>query len=254
MDPIQRDPIQRDPIQRDLIQRDLSLKQNIDRLHTLAKYKTLFDDKSRDIDLMTHRIKNTLQDISTKIDELEREGLSGYSDVPLTRDGSSHRQTLVAVLRGQMMEGTREFTAALQTRRRTLEILEARKGIYVKDTSNFDIEAQHDDILEVSAGRRGGMVTTMQTYHQSRSEAVEQLQRLIGEVSTMFSRVAGMVSQQEEMVLRIDATMDDSLIRLREGQEQLLKYFSSIKNHRKLILQLLGMLTCFAMFFIVFLA
>lgn len=74
-------------------------------------------------------------------------------------------------------------------------------------------------------------------YHQSRLEAVEQIQRVVGELSTMFTRVATMVGQQEELVMRIDATVDESLHRLKEGQAHLLKYFQSIVSQRALILK-----------------
>lgn len=95
--------------------------------------------------------------------------------------------------------------------------------------------------------------SSMTSYYQSRLDATDQVQRMLGELGTMFAKVANLVGQQEEQIARIDDAVDTSLHRLREGQQQLLKYFTSVSSRRALILKLLGLILAFSCFFIVFL-
>ena len=48
-------------------------------------------------------------------------------------------------------------------------------------------------------------------------QAVENVQRVIGELASIFQRVATMITHQEEMIQRIDQDLDSSMSHLREG-------------------------------------
>eukprot|EP01057_Protomagalhaensia_wolfi_P000732 Protomagalhaensia_wolfi_Nauph_80__731@NODE_1417_length_1540_cov_3_413724_g1096_i0_p1_GENE_NODE_1417_length_1540_cov_3_413724_g1096_i0NODE_1417_length_1540_cov_3_413724_g1096_i0_p1_ORF_typecomplete_len171_score27_57SNARE/PF05739_19/0_00027Syntaxin/PF00804_25/0_00073Filo_VP35/PF02097_15/0_00069Prominin/PF05478_11/0_0021DUF2987/PF11205_8/0_026DUF2383/PF09537_10/4_4DUF2383/PF09537_10/99DUF677/PF05055_12/1_6e03DUF677/PF05055_12/0_16DUF4570/PF15134_6/0_13DUF4570/PF15134_6/5_3e03_NODE_1417_length_1540_ len=170
------------------------------------------------------------------------------------------------------MDLTKEFKDILEMRSNNLKQLESRRGLYGQtrteasaSTGNLQrrpnnqtlssVNSTHaDSDYDLESQTQTTALIGNTTYHHQRVEAVEQIQRMVGELSGMFSRVAAMVGQQEEMVLRIDATVDDSLHRLREGQTHLLKYFNAIASQRSLILKLLGMILAFAVFFVVFLA
>lgn len=244
---------------------------DLNQLSQLAKQRTLFDDKSADVNALTFRIKQALTGLSSNVDSLE--GLCGTlptSGSPGSQHAAAHRQAILTSLRTRLLDLTREFKDILELRSNNLKQLESRRGLYgqarpdsaasatsmMRRPNNltgtrgpdpnvaYDLEGQTQSVV----------LATNTMYHHSRVEAVEQIQRLVGELSGMFTKVASMVGQQEEMVMRIDATVDDSLQRLREGQTHLLKYFNAISSQRSLILKLLGMIAAFAVFFIVFLA
>merc|ERR1712093_376404 len=89
--------------------------------------------------------------------------------------------------------------------------------------------------LEGGGAGGGGQAMAMQ-YHSSRAEAVQSVQRTIGELGVMFQKMAVMVTAQEEMIQRIDADVDETMTNVQDGQDHLLKYFQSISSNRALIM------------------
>ncbi|ETW34728.1 hypothetical protein PFTANZ_04527 [Plasmodium falciparum Tanzania (2000708)] len=75
------------------------------------------------------------------------------------------------------------------------------------------------------------------SYLHSRADAMENIQKVIGDLAQMFQKVATMVTQQDEMIKRIDEDIDISLTNTREGQNYLLTYFNRLTSTRTLILQ-----------------
>eukprot|EP01053_Blabericola_migrator_P000580 Blabericola_migrator_1__579@NODE_1142_length_5300_cov_104_746990_g777_i0_p3_GENE_NODE_1142_length_5300_cov_104_746990_g777_i0NODE_1142_length_5300_cov_104_746990_g777_i0_p3_ORF_typecomplete_len305_score51_05Syntaxin/PF00804_25/15Syntaxin/PF00804_25/3_5e10Filo_VP35/PF02097_15/4_2e09SNARE/PF05739_19/0_0044DUF1640/PF07798_11/0_094PspA_IM30/PF04012_12/0_13ATF7IP_BD/PF16788_5/0_036BLI1/PF17324_2/9e02BLI1/PF17324_2/0_86BLI1/PF17324_2/3_3e03BLI1/PF17324_2/2_1e02DUF3584/PF12128_8/0_049Syntaxin18_N/PF104 len=245
-------------------------RSDLDQLGQLAKQRTLFDDKSADVENLTYKIKQALTGLNANVDSLE--GLchaAPSAGSPGSQHAAAHRQAILTSLRTQLMDLTKEFKDILEMRSSNLKQLESRRGLYGQSlrpeasasTGNLQrrpnqssLTSVHSDYdLESQTAQTQTLVSNT-TYHHQRVEAVESIQRMVGELSGMFTRVAAMVGQQEEMVLRIDATVDDSLQRLREGQTHLLKYFNAIASQRSLIFKLLGMILAFSVFFIIFLA
>lgn len=54
-------------------------------------------------------------------------------------------------------------------------------------------------------------------FFDSCPQAVENVQRVIGELASIFQRVATMITHQEEMIQRIDQDLDTSMAHIREG-------------------------------------
>eukprot|EP00435_Cladocopium_sp_Y103_P031552 s1847_g8.t1 len=63
-------------------------------------------------------------------------------------------------------------------------------------------------------------MSMQQGYHSSRAEAVQSVQKTIGELAQMFQKMAVMVTAQEEMIQRIDHDLDDTLDNATKAQEQ----------------------------------
>lgn len=256
-------------------------KAEFSELDTLAKKRSLYEERSSEIQTRTLQIKTKLTSFSSILDQAEDLCRSlPSSGSPGSQHAGAHRQAVLSSLRSRLMDLTKELTQILQARSANLAKLDQRRNLYSgvarsngvapppSSGSNLSLNrrtfaaandpmggAGPSNVVDLESGmQQQQLLVAPQSYHQSRTEAVEQIQRVVGELSTMFSRVAAMVGQQEEMVMRIDATVDDSLVRLREGQAHLLKYFDALVSQRSLILKLLGMLLAFAVFFIIFLA
>merc|ERR1719413_299410 len=107
------------------------------------------------------------------------------------------------------------------------------------------------DDLE-GGGGGPGQAMCMQ-YATSRVEAVQSVQRTIGELAQMFQKMAVMVTAQEEMIQRIDHDIDDTMTNIEQGQDNLLKYFHHISSNRWLIIKVFLILIFFVIFFVIFL-
>ncbi|CAL1134903.1 unnamed protein product [Cladocopium goreaui] len=94
----------------------------------------------------------------------------------------------------------------------------------------------------------------VKSYHSSRAEAVQSVQKTIGELAQMFQKMAVMVTAQEEMIQRIDHDLDDTLDNATKAQDNLLQYFHYISSNRALIIKVFLILIFFVIFFVVFLA
>jgi len=70
----------------------------------------------------------------------------------------------------------------------------------------------------------------------------------------MFSQLATMVKEQDELVHRIDANVDDAEMNVEAAHTELLKYFKNISSNRWLMLKVFGIVIFFFVVFIVFMA
>jgi syntaxin 5 len=80
------------------------------------------------------------------------------------------------------------------------------------------------------------------TYIQARGEAIEAIERTINELGGIFGQLAAMVSEQSEMIQRIDANTDDVVDNVEGAQRELMKYWSRVSGNRWLIAKMFGVL------------
>lgn len=80
------------------------------------------------------------------------------------------------------------------------------------------------------------------TYIQARGEAIEAIERTINELGGIFGQLAAMVSEQSEMIQRIDANTEDVVDNVEGAQRELMKYWSRVSSNRWLIAKMFGIL------------
>lgn len=80
------------------------------------------------------------------------------------------------------------------------------------------------------------------TYIQQRGEAIETIERTIAELGGIFGQLAQMVSEQGEMVQRIDANTEDVVANVEGAQRELLKYWNRVQGNRWLVAKMFGVL------------
>ncbi|KAJ5668382.1 uncharacterized protein N7477_006952 [Penicillium maclennaniae] len=83
------------------------------------------------------------------------------------------------------------------------------------------------------------------TYVQARGEAIEAIERTISELGGIFGQLAQMVSEQSEMIQRIDANTDDVVDNVQGAQRELMKYWTRVSGNRWLIAKMFGILMIF---------
>jgi syntaxin 5 len=82
-------------------------------------------------------------------------------------------------------------------------------------------------------------------YIQQRGEAIEAIERTISELGGIFGQLATMVSEQSEMIQRIDANTEDVVDNVQGAQRELLKYWSRVSGNRWLVAKMFGVLMIF---------
>ncbi|KAI5292125.1 cis-Golgi t-SNARE syntaxin [Ascosphaera acerosa] len=90
-----------------------------------------------------------------------------------------------------------------------------------------------------------GQTATDTSYIQARGEAIDAIERTINELGGIFGQLATMVSEQSEMIQRIDANTEDVVEHVQGAQRELMKYWSRVSGNRWLIAKMFGVLMIF---------
>lgn len=92
------------------------------------------------------------------------------------------------------------------------------------------------------------------SYISQRGEAIEGIERTIAELGGIFGQLAQMVSEQSEMIQRIDANTEDIVDNVEGAQRELMKYWGRVQGNRWLVAKMFGVLMIceFSLFFFLF--
>ncbi|KAK3855278.1 hypothetical protein Pcinc_038314 [Petrolisthes cinctipes] len=80
------------------------------------------------------------------------------------------------------------------------------------------------------------------TYLQSRADTMKTIESTIVELGQMFTQLATMVKEQEELVQSIGANVEDAELNVEGAHSELLKYFKSVSSNRMLMIKILKQL------------
>jgi len=230
----------------------------VQELRKMARKKGIFEDKTSEIQELTFGVKQDIQGLNQKIEALERK-VKGTGP---NRNYQAHSSNMVETLKTRLMEVTKDFKDALEDRTRAMEQQDKRRNIYGAGQGaaanpfaqrGRPAPSGNAEDLEGGGGGGGAQAQAM-SYQTSRVDAVQSVQRTIGELAQMFQKMAVMVTAQEEMIQRIDHDVDDTLSNVNSAQDDLLKYFHHISSNRGLIIKVFLILIFFVVFFVVFLA
>lgn len=228
----------------------------VQELRKKAKQKGIFKDQTPEINELTTVVTGEIQVLSQKIESLERKvagvGQNGHHKV--------HTKTLVQTLATRLSDVRKEFQDALEDRMKAIDHQHKRQQLYGSGAGSgvnpfASKQRPCADANDPEGGGGGGQTMSMATsYHHSRAQAVEHVQKTIGELAQIFQKMAVMVHSQEEMIQRIDQDLDATALNVDEGQQHLLKYFQYMSSNRGLILKVFLILIFFVIFFVIFLA
>jgi len=91
-------------------------------------------------------------------------------------------------------------------------------------------------------------------YIESRAETMRNIESTIVELGGIFTQLAHMVKEQEEVVGRIDHNVEDASMNIEAAHTEILKYFQSVTSNRWLMIKIFGVLMIFFVIFVVFAA
>lgn len=244
-----------------------SVSETIANLTKLIQQQTVFDDQAGEIGSLTSIVKTKLAQLHDDLNILselreaaEAQHRSAFSSRKTQSD--LHSNTVVDALRSKLVHTSQNFKTALQQRTRTMKDAAQRRSRFTSDrpTSFESALFQQDDhaagaaaATGAAAGADGATSLTLAAnntqYFRQRHEAVRQIEAAVNEVGEMFQDFTRLVHEQEEMVLRIDADVDDAVRYVDDGSSELMRYLSNLSSNRGLILKIFAVLFFFLLFF-----
>ncbi|XP_063732439.1 LOW QUALITY PROTEIN: syntaxin-5a [Eleginops maclovinus] len=98
------------------------------------------------------------------------------------------------------------------------------------------------------------LIDEQDSYIQSRSDTMQNIESTIVELGSIFQQLAHMVKEQEETIQRIDANVEDTQLNVDAAHTEILKYFQSVSSNRWLMIKIFLVLVVFFIIFVVFFA
>ncbi len=252
-----------------------------DGARTVAKRKTLFDDRTAEINELTYIIKQDLSKLNNSISSLQALTPQSTNKSPAASQQTEHAKNVVFLLQGKVTDVAANFKDVLETRTQNLMATKNRTQNFVSSVSShahlepasqsasplystpargspasFNSALQStggggDDLLSLAPPSSDQQLllmeegNTSQRYIQQRSDAIVAIESTISELGSIFGQLATMVSEQSEMIQRIDQNTEDVVDNVAGAQRELLKYWGRVSGNRWLVAKMFGVLMIF---------
>ncbi|PSR78472.1 t-SNARE [Coniella lustricola] len=240
----------------------------LEKLAQLARRKTLFDNPV-EINELTFVIKQDLSALNQQIAGLQEVVKSSQQQGGGKTQESEHNKNVVLLLQGKLTDVSASFRETLELRTKTIQASRSRQENFlssVSTTAQMPMQqsasplygtpksgtpAPGGDTLSLNPVMGDQQLLMMEeaqpqnAYIQQRGEAIEAIERTIGELGSIFSQLATMVSEQTEMIERIDANTEDVVDNVSGAQRELLKYWGRVSSNRWLIAKMFGVMMIF---------
>ncbi|KAI1343221.1 SNARE domain-containing protein [Xylariaceae sp. FL0016] len=239
--------------------------ERLGRLAQLAKQTNILDDGSVEFNEHTFVIKQDLSSLNRQISGLQT--LTRQQHPKADQEGE-HNKNVVLMLQSKLSDVGANFKDVLEVRTKKMQDFNSRKGNLVPSmaqyaqpsiqqsasplygNSNRGTPSPGADLLSLNpiSDQQMLMMEEAQpqnTYIQQRGDAIEAIERTISELGSIFGQLAQMVSEQSEMIERIDANTEDVVDNVQGAQRELLKYWSRVSSNRWLIAKMFGVLMIF---------
>ncbi|EME27881.1 Syntaxin-32 [Galdieria sulphuraria] len=260
-----------------------SISKNLEKLTQLCQKSSLFDDSSLEIQQLTFVVKQQLHELNKQLEELElihrQQRNASHKQIV------SHGESVVDTLKTDLMNTTQEFKKVLQLRTSMLQKQQQRRQQFVASDSPIEVTPERDFqratngnsvVVDLGSGSLGQannndtvqkvgshetnnqalMLQSFQLdndYRRERAAAAQQIESTIVELGQIFQQLATMVSEQGELVERIDSNVQDTLFQVEQGQSQLLRYYHRISSNRWLIVKVFAIMLLFLFLWVVIL-
>jgi syntaxin 5 len=238
----------------------------------VAKRRTLFDDRPVEINELTFVIKQDLSSLNQQIGALQT--LSKQQHPKADQEGE-HNKNVVYLLQGKLTDVSVNFKDVLEARTKNIQASRSRTENFISSVSQHaqpSLQQSSSPLYGTpqraspAPGMGGGVASDTlslnpmvgdsqlmameeaqpsNTYIQQRGEAIEAIEKTISELGGIFGQLATMVSEQSEMIQRIDANTEDVVDNVEGAQRELLKYWSRVSGNRWLIAKMFGVLMIF---------
>ncbi|XP_054710143.1 syntaxin-5-like [Uloborus diversus] len=244
----------------------------VEKLTLLAKKRSLFEDKPADIEELTYIIKQDIASLNKQIAQLEE--MSKARNQNHGKHMRSHSKSVVLSLQTKLAKMYTDFKDVLEIRTSNLKHEKSRREHFTQSVAlpaaaggmnsvfipHGDGESSSEVTINMDVSRIHNRQEQMQlideqdAYIQSRADAMQNIEETIVELGTIFSNLAHMVKEQEEVLQRIDYNVEDAQLNVEAAHSEILKYFQSVSSNRSLMIKIFAVLIVFFVIFVVFLA
>jgi len=230
----------------------------------LVKSKSLFEDRSPEINQLTEIINEDLSGLDRMINELSAYSKNGAVQVNVHM--SQHSNSVVVSLQSQLATMTLDFKSVLVSRTESIKEQKQRRDQFSSEPvmSSYPTEGEgrslllesersDETTLDFSGYESQQMVESQDTYLHEREKNIVQIYSKIEELGQMMTRLSTMISEQGETISLLDTNVTDIQLNVEAAHSELLKYFQNISSNRWLMFKVFGVLILFFVFFVVFL-
>ncbi|KAF9095030.1 cis-Golgi t-SNARE syntaxin [Mortierella sp. AD031] len=242
----------------------------LQKLARLAKRKTLFDDRPVEISELMHIIKLDIAKLNKQIAQLQQVVKEQNAKSPHScKQAMEHNSNVVVLLQSRLAAQTSTFKDVLELRTENMKATKDRReqfmftaqqqsNTFSSDSPLYNIDRRPTsstnppkDILSLDLPtpsqnlqqqEQVQLVDANNQYMESRSTAIESIESTLHELGGIFQQLAQMVSEQRDMVQRIDANTDDIESNVAGAQTELLKYYSYVSSNRWLMVKVFAVL------------
>uniref|UniRef100_A0A8C8CZ65 t-SNARE coiled-coil homology domain-containing protein n=1 Tax=Oncorhynchus tshawytscha TaxID=74940 RepID=A0A8C8CZ65_ONCTS len=228
----------------------------LEKLTILAKRKSLFDDKAVEIEELTYIVKQDINSLNKQIAQLQ--GLVRSRQSQNGKHLQTHSNTIVVSLQSKLASMSNDFKSVLEVRTEVRQTHIFHSKYF--DQTSFDwmfhvyLTAEVSIDMDFRASQQLQLVNEQDSYIQSRSDTMQNIETTIVELGSIFQQLAHMVKEQEETVQRIDANVEDTQLNVDMAHSEILKYFQSVSSNRWLMVKIFLVLIVFFIVFVVFFA
>lgn len=219
-----------------------------------------------EINELTFIIKQDLSGLNAQISSLQQ--LSRAQHPKADQEGE-HNKNVVFLLQGKLTDVSANFKDVLEVRTKNIQASRSRTENFVSSVSQHtatppigqSASPLYSTPTRGSPGPGSDLLTLnpvgdqqllmmeeaqpQNSYIHQRGEAIEAIERTIQELGGIFGQLASMVSEQSEMIQRIDANTEDVVDNVQGAQRELLKYWSRVSGNRWLVAKMFGVLMIF---------
>ncbi|CAG2111254.1 unnamed protein product [Medioppia subpectinata] len=235
------------------VARDLfSTYQKLEKINVLAQKKTIFDgeEASKELNELVYIVKQDITSLNQQIESLRQQQLQQLHQQN-GQNIDNHSKNVVLTLQHQLANISSNFKNTLQLRTQNMAQQKLRREQFTTSAAmpshvNSTVIDLSDDLVDTSGGREAERREQKQLliyedqsndYLEERASTMHSIESTIVELGTIFTQLASMVQQQEEMITRIDANVTDTALNVEAAHQSLLQYFSSVTNNRWLIIK-----------------
>merc|ERR1719479_818895 len=214
----------------------------LEKLTLLCKRKTIFDDKPVEIQELTYIIKHDIAELNKQISQLQN--IAKAQRTAQGQHQQSHSSGVVVQLQAKLASMSNNFKQVLEVRTENLKSQKSRAEQFSVGgvstslpqavTQGYhagSVLAMEDDVKSggdavIDMGAMGGQMMVTQdndSYYASRADAMHTIESTIVELGGIFTQLAHMLKEQEEMVRRIDHNVDNVVTDVDRGHNEILK-------------------------------
>eukprot|EP00796_Vickermania_ingenoplastis_P013399 gene13399-9222_t len=223
------------------------------RLAELNNRQNIFEDQTTEISGLTQIVKTTLQKLHKDLDTLEQlksvavtsqkmsysRGPSRESYTSTGQSAARHSETVVQSLKTKLAKTGQDFRSALQEQTQNMKSNSTRRNLFSSADQPQTLEsALFQDMEQYQQQQQ--LVSGNVQYARQRMEDVMQIEAAVTEVNELFNDFTRLVREQDDVVIRIDANVDDALRNVNAGSNELLRYLAHLTTNRSLIMKVLG--------------